>query len=204
MHSKTAEKKRRILTVALEYFTRYGVDGTTIDMIREASSMSVGSLYHHFGNKDKIAAALFIQGMREFGDTARQYMKDLPAQARAEDGIKALVYANVDWICENPDWARFLFHHRSTVKSEDSENKLKDDMKLFYQDVTAFFLPRTQQGQLKPVPMELFSSLITGATHQYARQWLAGRSQKPLSNYREILAESAWVSVQASATEPDQ
>lgn len=197
MHSKTVEKKRLILTHALQCFTEHGVDGTTIDMIRAASGMSVGSLYHHFGNKDKIAAALFIQGMRDFGDRARDYLAQLTTEATAEEGIKALVYANVDWITDNPDWARFVFHHRSTLKSADSESRLQDDMQLFYNDLTTFFMPRVQAGQLKPIPMDLFSPLVTGPTHQYARQWLAGRSKKPLSDFRDLLAESAWSSIKA-------
>lgn len=196
-HSKTTEKKRQILQHALRCFTEHGVDGTTVDMIREQSGMSVGSLYHHFGNKDKIASALFIQGMRDFGDRAREYLAQLSAEASAEDGIKALVYANVDWISDNPDWARFVFHHRSTLKAADSESRLQEDMQIFYKDLAAFFIPRVQAGQLKPIPMDLFSPLVSGPTHQYARQWLAGRSKTPVKAHRELLAESAWASVKA-------
>ncbi|MGA4603385.1 helix-turn-helix domain-containing protein, partial [Ectopseudomonas hydrolytica] len=31
---------------------------TTIEMIRDRSGASIGSLYHHFGNKERIIAAL--------------------------------------------------------------------------------------------------------------------------------------------------
>jgi AcrR family transcriptional regulator len=201
--AKTSEKKRQILWVALQCFTEHGVAGTTIEMIREASGMSVGSLYHHFGNKDKIAAAVFIQGMREFGSLLRSYLVSAQEEAledpkrKVELGVKAIVYANVDWMAENPIWARFVFQHRSIVATAGAETKLSEDMKHFYQLLIIWFKPHAQQGILKPLPIELLSSLISGPCHEYARHWLAGRYETPLIEYREQFAEAAWNAVKA-------
>ena len=198
--AKTSEKKRQILDVALQCFTENGVAGTTIDMIREASGMSVGSLYHHFGNKDKIAAAVFIQGMREFGSLLLRYLVAVEAEEsnkKLELGVKAIVYANVDWIAENPVWARFVFQHRSSVAVAGAETKLSEDMQRFEQKLTTWFRPFAKQGILKPLPIELISSLISGPCHDYARHWLAGRYEAPLIEYREQFADAAWNAVKA-------
>jgi AcrR family transcriptional regulator len=201
--AKTEAKKRQILVTALQCFTQHGVAGTSIDMIREASGMSVGSLYHHFGNKDKIAAAVFIQGMREFAKLLQRYLaqadsqNDLASESNAEYGVKAIVYANVDWISENPDWARFVFHHRSIVTKAGGGNKLASDMQLFFQQLITWFKPYTQQGILRPVSIELLSSLISGPCHDYARHWLAGRYSTPLAEHREEFANAAWNAVRA-------
>lgn len=191
---KTEEKKRQILLVALQCFTDHGTSGTTIDMIREASGMSVGSLYHHFGNKDKIAAAVFIQGMREFAELLHRYLSEAD---KAEQGVKAIVYAHVDWISENPDWARFVFHHRSIVSTAGAENKLASDMQVFFKQIISWFKTHAQQGALRPVSIELLSSLISGPCHDYARHWLAGRYKTPLSEQREEFASAAWNAVKA-------
>lgn len=201
--AKTEEKKRQILLVALRCFTDQGIAGTTIDMIREASGMSVGSLYHHFGNKDKIAAAVFIQGMREFAELLNSYLlevenlAELDANDKVEQGIKAIVYANIDWISTNPDWARYVFHHRSVVSTVESEDKLASDMQVFLLKIITWFKPYAQQGSLRPVSIELLSSLITGPCHDYARHWLAGRYTTPLSKQREEFALAAWNAVKA-------
>jgi len=201
---KTEEKKRQILLVALQCFTEHGTAGTTIEMIREASGMSVGSLYHHFGNKDKIAAAVFIQGMREFAELLNRYLSEssneevLSASTKVEQGVKAIVYANVDWIAENPDWARFVFHHRSIVSKAGAGNKLAGDMQVFYQQIISWFRPYAQQGTLRPLSIELLSSLITGPCHDYARHWLAGRYQSPLLEQREEFARAAWNAVKVA------
>lgn len=201
--AKTTEKKRQILWVALQCFTEHGVAGTTIEMIREASGMSVGSLYHHFGNKDRIAAAVFIQGMREFAALLHNYLAAAEAQdteeasEKVELGVKAIVYANVDWMVNNPDWARFVFQHRSIVVTAGAETKLSVDMQRFYQQVNTWFKPYTKQGILRPLSNELLSSLISGPCHDYARHWLAGRYKTPLSEHREQFAEAAWNAVKA-------
>ncbi len=192
--AKTLEKKQKILEIALECFVKHGVEATTIEMIKDASGMSVGSLYHHFGNKDKIAAAVFIQGMYNFGMLTRGYLKEIKDNnGSAEEGIKAIVYANVDWISENPDWARFVFHHRTTVGKGDSEGKLKNDINVFFSDLIEWFKPFIERDEIKSLPLNLITSLISGPTHDYARHWLAGRNQIPLMEHRETLAESAWL-----------
>jgi AcrR family transcriptional regulator len=202
--AKTEAKKRQILLVALQCFTEQGIAGTTIEMIREASGMSVGSLYHHFGNKDKIAAAVFIQGMREFGDLLREYLVDIESQPelmaieKAELGVRAIVYANVDWIATNPDWARFVFHHRSIVATAGAETKLTGDMQNFYKQLIVWFKPYIGQGVFRSIPIELLSSLISGPSHDYARHWLAGRYKTPLASHREEFAVAAWNAVKAN------
>lgn len=194
----TLDKKRKILRIALECFTNHGVEGTTIDMIRASSGMSVGSLYHHFGNKDKIAAALFIEGMRQFGELAREYLARVKAdQGSAEDGVKALVHANIDWIAENPDWARFVFQHRSAVINAGKEGSLNSDLKSFRYELIEWFLPFAQQGKFRAMPMEIFSAQITGPTHEYARHWLSGRYAAPITKHKAMLADAAWRAVKA-------
>ena len=194
----TLDKKRKILEIALECFINHGVAGTTIDMIKALSGMSVGSLYHHFGNKDKIAAAVFIEGMRQFGQLARQYLSEVKAaDGSAEEGVKALVYANIDWIEENPDWARFVFQHRSAVTSAGKENSLNSELKAFRYDLIEWFMPFVQKGVFRAMPMEILSAQITGPTHEYARHWLSGRYQQPLTTHKTTLAEAAWRAVKA-------
>lgn len=168
--------------------------------------MSVGSLYHHFGNKEKIAAALYMQGLRNFGELARGYLAELPTEnPSAEQGVKALVYANIDWISAEPDWARFVFHHRSLItndrdehpqpKGHGSPDKVQQGVKGFSFDLIQWFTPHILNGSLKMMPYELFASAITGPTHDYARHWLAGRYTTPLLTYREEFASMAWQSV---------
>ena len=195
--AKTQAKKRKILEKALQCFSEHGVESTTIDMICQATDTSVGSLYHHFGNKEAIAAAVFIEGMRDFSELVMQYLSDieraeLNAEQQAEQGIKALVYANVDWISDNPKWAQFVFHHRGMVSKGGASDKLKSDIGVFYNKLIQLMGPLIETGVVKKLPAQVYGSFISGPVHEYARHFLAGRYQSPLNEYREIFAEGAW------------
>ena len=198
--SRSLQKKQQILQQALLCFVQHGVEGTTIDMIREATQTSVGSLYHHFGNKDAIAGAVFIEGMRHFAELLKQYLARLNSnsvtQEQAREGVKALVYANVDWIADQPDWANFVFHHRTSVKGDDKQ-RLKGDQNHFYQHINNWFSPYIESGLIQKIPLEVLASIVTGPVHIYARHWLAGRYKVSLKEHREVFAEAAWQAIKA-------
>ena len=58
-----SSRKQEILQAALACFTEFGVEATTIEMIRDRSGASIGSLYHHFGNRERIIAVLYLEGI---------------------------------------------------------------------------------------------------------------------------------------------
>lgn len=195
--AKTHAKKRKILEKALQCFSEHGVESTTIDMICQETETSVGSLYHHFGNKEAIAAAVFIEGMRDFSDMVMGYLSDieradLNPEQQAEQGIKALVYANVDWISDNPKWAQFVFHHRGMVSKGGASDKLKSDISIFYSKLIQLMGPLIESGVIKQFPPQVYGSFISGPVHEYARHYLAGRYTQPLVEHREVFAEGAW------------
>lgn len=51
----------RILSAALDLFNEKGTSAVSTNHIAEASEMSPGNLYYHFGNKEEIIRALFEQ-----------------------------------------------------------------------------------------------------------------------------------------------
>lgn len=202
-HSKTEAKKRQIIEKSLVCFVEHGVSGTTIEMLRDATGTSVGSLYHHFGNKEAIASAVFIEGMKDFGTLALTYLsdlesKELPLLEKAEQAIKVMVYANVDWISKNPDWARFVFQHRRIVSQGKGGDVLKNDTTSFYRKLIEFKAPLVEAGLLKDLPIELYGSFISGPVHDYARHYLAGRNAVPLTEFREVFANGAWDALKVS------
>lgn len=53
------ERKERVLTTALKLFSERGYFNTSVHDIQREAGVSIGSIYHHFGNKEAIAKALF-------------------------------------------------------------------------------------------------------------------------------------------------
>jgi AcrR family transcriptional regulator len=55
---RRALTRRAILNAAAELFAKQGVEPTTVDEIAEATGLSVGTLYFHFGSKEGVLLAL--------------------------------------------------------------------------------------------------------------------------------------------------
>lgn len=182
-------RKNEILQAALECFSAQGIEGTTIDMIREKSGASVGSLYHHFGSKEKIASALYLEGlrnMRELQDKRVQRAQNL------EQFLKAIVGSHVDWITANPDWARFLFSQRPVVSQTGDESVMKEESLASYQQLMSRFFELAPAGYELPYPKAMCVALLIGPVHEYARAWLSGRQSKALASQKEFFADAAW------------
>ena len=101
---RRAESKRHILRSALALFNEHGVEATTIDTIREQSQMSVGAIYHHFGNKEGVVAALYLAAL---DDQARLRDSYLAGVETTRAWVQALVFSYVDWVGLQPECARF-------------------------------------------------------------------------------------------------
>ncbi|WP_020409077.1 TetR/AcrR family transcriptional regulator [Hahella ganghwensis] len=189
VRAKTLKRKDQILEAALRCFTAHGIAATTIDLIRSESGASVGSLYHHFGSKEAIASALYMQGMEDHFLRLRTALNDCHS---AEQGVKAIVKTYCEWISENPDWARFIFGSRGEALSEEQEQKLRQDNKAHFTYLQDWFRPYLDAGELKDYPFSIYHSLLVGPAQDYAKHWLSGRQKKPLRDYIELFCEAAW------------
>ena len=58
-------RREAILDAALECFSTLGYEQTTLADIRAKAGASTGSIYHHFGSKERIAADLYLDGVRQ-------------------------------------------------------------------------------------------------------------------------------------------
>ncbi len=69
----TSNKHQLILDTALELFTKRGYFNTSVHDIQKQANVSIGSIYHHFKNKEAIAKALFD----DLADTMAKAMSDI-------------------------------------------------------------------------------------------------------------------------------
>jgi AcrR family transcriptional regulator len=177
-----------ILKAAMHCFIRNGVEATTIEMIREQSGASVGSIYHHFGNKEMIAAALYKEGLRQF---SRQLQKDLKDIASIEDAIRCIIQSNIDWIIANPDWARFVFRHRRVLKNAEQELTFREETAQTQRILITQLKALPDFKRLRALPESMYLPVLIGPVHLYARQWLDGINVLPLNELAEDFIQIA-------------
>lgn len=186
------DRKQEILQAAIACFNEQGIEATSIDAIRARSGASVGSIYHHFGNKEGIVAHLFLNGLDGYW---QQLLAALQQAVDAEAAVKAMVGTYVEWVLANQDLARFIFQARTLVNRSAHGERLQECNRNNYREVLGYFKPWLESGVLRQLPPELYPALIIGPAQEYCRAWLSGRAKTDPRSLIAPLAEAAWRAV---------
>ncbi len=191
-HASTAIRKNEILMAALASFDELGYERATVSHIRDRSGASVGSIYHHFGGKNRIAGALYLDGLSNY---QRGLIAMLERHQNAERGIRGIVYYHLDWMADHPEWARFLLYTRRVEAVEGVSDQIRSTNRRFLADLRCWLSPHTASGAICEIPADMLESIIIGPSQDYTRRYLAGRARSDLSVAKRILARAAWASV---------
>lgn len=191
--TRPAGRRDEILDAALRCFTRAGYARTAIEDVVRESGASVGSIYHHFGGKEQLAAALYVDGLADY---QRGFVRALEADhADAERAVKALVRHHLRWVRRNRDRARYLLSSREAEVIEASAEALAAmNRELFA--ATRRWTERWA-GELRPLSLGLLYAVVIGPSQEWARHWLAGRARESIAAAEPVLSEAAWRAVRA-------
>ena len=110
--------------------------------------------------------------------------------------LDALIFSYVDWVSEQPQFAKFLMLAHFRVMQSEHRGTLNEKNKLRNRKIITSISAYSNVDLLKSVPSELVMSLVIGATESYCRVWLSKKVMTSPKNYRKILAKAAWDSLQ--------
>jgi AcrR family transcriptional regulator len=193
--SKRGQRPAAILQAALECFDERGFAATTIEEIRARSGASIGSIYHHFGGKEQIAAELYVEGLRGYQKGLVRALERHPGDARA--GIRALVRHHLRWVERDPRLVRFLMNRRETELRLATEARVRELNREFFPPVAAWVKRQEDAGALRQVPLDLWEPVLLGSCQELSRLWLSGRTRISLRAAERELAEATWRAVRA-------
>ena len=192
MRSGATDRRAAILEAALAEFNAHGVAGASIDDLRRRSGASVGSIYHHFGGKDGIAGALYLEGLREYQE---MFVDALARATSTREGVEGGVHHHLAWVTGQPELARFLLLIGDATAVAATEGDVRDLNRDFYAQVLQWTRPRVRAGELRELEPGLMTALWLGPTQELARAWLAGRTRTSLTEAAPALADAAWRSL---------
>ena len=189
---RSLQRQRRILHAAIRCFTSLGFNATTLEELRSRSGASIGSIYHHFSSKEELAAALYVEGLRDYQEGL---FAELRRHRGCASGIRATVHYHLRWIAKHPDWARYLLEMRRAESVAAVEEQIHIMNREFFAEIRRWLEPHLKRGVLKRLPEELYIALVAGPSQEFARRWLAGRAKTDIGQAAKILADAAWNSV---------
>jgi AcrR family transcriptional regulator len=184
-----ATRREDILHAALEAFVEKGFAAATIYDVRRRSGASTGSIYHHFGGKEGLAAAIYLDGLDGY---QQGFLERLRRARDAESAIKSLVRYHLRWVEGNPDLARFLLGRRETEVLAATEEPMRELNRAFLAEASELLERWWASGELVRLPLDVFDAVLLGPCHEYTRHWLAGRTKTPIRSAERSLADAAW------------
>ncbi len=189
-HAATKKKQRQIIQAALACFTENGYSETRIADICHRSNANTGSLYHHFKSKELLAAQVYLEGIQDY---QTGFLDILQKQEKAREGIFALIKYHLKWVENNPDWARFLLQKRHAEFMGATADEFSSLNKVFMKVCATWFGRHIESGILRPLPKELYISILLGPCQEYSRMLVSGVITKPgISRAANALGLAAW------------
>lgn len=192
--ARSLDRQKEILDAALTCFVQHGYEATSIQQLCEASGASVGSIYHHFGNKPRVAAALYLEGIRQVHQLS---LAALLATRSVEGGLGSLVESYLGWVEKNPKYARFLLSYRHADFMQEVADELREANRRFRGVIADWAKPHMERGALPKLPPELYSAILIAPAEVFARSWLDKRARTDMASAQRLLTKAGVAAIRA-------
>jgi len=181
----------QVLSAALSLFVERGYFGTSVHDIVRAANVSIGSIYHHFGDKAGIARALYEAQTARVG-TAISMIAARHAGAR--ERCKAIVELLFRLTEEDPVAMEFMLHvkHREFIPDEKPVCSSKP-----FEAMRRIVLEGTARGELRSMDVMVASTCLFGGALRMITARLDGVLPRPLPTYLDEVWTSSWRAVAA-------
>jgi len=185
-HRGSASMQRAIVEAALECFDEKGADMTIAD-VRKRASVSTGTLYHHFRDKEGLVAEIYRHLLRGYhGELTHR----LGRFRTGRTFVTGIVRHFIDWVAANPRSARFLVEMRHAAPVRTFDEGVRHDTAALLAVAEAPIEEFVARGEIRRLPKSLYAPLILGpammAVGQWVREGVAG------VGHANVLAEAAW------------
>lgn len=178
-------KKQKIVLTMLELVVKQGVHATPMSQVAKEANVAVGTIYHHFENKQEIIEEIYNMIFQDFGVVLLTNVSDdLDYKKQFE-----IVWSNLyNYFTTNP--LAFKFSEWVGVPpiiSEEVVNKAKP----YYNNVKNFFLKGIKEKHLKNIHLRLIVQMSYGNVVSAVR--LKDKGELPM-NQQQIkdAIEASW------------
>lgn len=191
-HTGTENRKKEIVKAALSCFIQTGTAAASIQDICKKAKASTGSIYHHFGSKEQLAAAVYLEGIADY---QAGFISSLETSEDAESGIYGVIAYHLAWVEGNPDWARFIVRERHSPFMGDTEGELARLNGEFMSRVSHWFRRHIEAGSIKRLSPGLYQAILMGPVQEFVKNHMLGDKKPDVTRISKELGFSAWISL---------
>lgn len=186
----------RVLDAAEGCLVEGGPAGLTIDALVARSGVSVGSIYHHFGSMDGVAAGLYQRCM---GSLMSALVEALSATEGPQAGVNAVVTAYLEWTRAHPAHARFIHSSGFADYVRDHAEAIQASKAGAVGRLMGWLSRYVAAGEVVELPVGLYEIVIIGPVAEVARRWLSSPEAVDLDAAIQVLPGRIWAALRAQS-----
>ena len=191
--SDGSKPRERILQAALELFVEKGYFNTNVPNISKRSRCSVGSIYHHFANKEEIARQLYVDGIKAFRETLGAAIAEVHTP---EQCILSLVTAFLVFAENERLYAQYLWQARHTeFLSGKQDRPTAVGFDRLGRKLARIFKNGMATKEIRELEPELLWNIVFGIPISFVRDWLDGYCSSSPSESAAEIARSCWYAI---------
>lgn len=187
MATKAGETRTRVLQAAARLFAERGLEAVSIQDIRDASGVSNGSIFHHFGSKNGVALHVYLEERRAYWDHAIAAVEAYDGDP--VDALGAAVRGTLAYQQAHPEQHNFMIECASSSWTREHAAPVQALNAEFTQRFLAWGAPHAMAGRLRPIDPQLVAALVFGPSQWLARSWLTGLTPEPPTHYADMLVD---------------
>jgi AcrR family transcriptional regulator len=183
--------REQVLAAALRLFAGGGYFKTSVHDIQRAAGVSIGSIYHHFGDKEGIAAALYSDLLER---TDREVALIAEHHHSAQEACRAVVEMLFNMTESDPEAMGFILNakHREFMPDQPpicSSGPFKRMRQMVADGIAA--------GEIRPMDPVVAAACLFGGPLRLIHLRLDGVLKSPLHGELDVAWECAWRAVAA-------
>jgi AcrR family transcriptional regulator len=181
--------KRLILDAALDLFTANGYFNTSVHHIQKTAGISIGSIYHHFNNKESIAKAIYEELIDQMSHAILRIMQ---AHESTKDRCRGVIFYLFEMAEQEPEKMDYMLHvnHKEFIPDQ------KPVCSSLPFELVAGMIPHGMDaGEIRAMDPIAASACIFGPALRLIHLKLDGVLTKPLAAYLDEIWSAVWQGV---------
>lgn len=189
---RSEDPRQQVLDTVLALFRERGYFATSIQDISRASGVSVGSIYHHFGDKEGIARTLYQTLMEQMSSRISWISA---RQGTVHDQCRDIVKTLFEMTESAPLVMDFMLYakHKDFLPEEKPICSSRP-----FELMRTIVAAGMQSGEIRHMDVMVASTSLFGGPIRMIMARLDGVLQAPLSSYLDEVWDCAWRSVAAA------
>lgn len=181
--------KHIILDTALDLFTTNGYFNTSVHHIQKTAGISIGSIYHHFANKEAIAKAIYDELIDQMSQAILNIMQQHDS---TKDRCRAVISYLFELTENDPRKMNYMLHanHKEFIPDQ------KPVCSSVPFEMIASMVPMGMtNGEIKQMDSISASVCLFGPALRLIHLKLDGVVKSPLSGYFDEIWDAVWASL---------